>query len=70
MKLSIWIAKQGNQQGLGKTAVLRNLAELSDVSLLTLQIVERGGQMNNYKKAKAVSEATKGKVKIIDLCEG
>jgi len=70
MKLSNWVAKQGKQHDLGKTAVLRNLAKLSEVSLLTLQIVERGGQMNNYKKAKAVSEATKGKVTITELCEG
>ena len=40
------------------------------VAILTLQNVERGGKMQNYDKAKQVSEATGGKVSIKDLCEG
>lgn len=52
-----------------KTAVLRELSAKAKVSLLTLQGVERGATMRLYDKAKAVSEATGGKVRIIDICE-
>ena len=52
-----------------KTNVLKELAKKSGVSLLTLQNVERGGKIQLYAKAKAVSDATGGRVKVEDLCE-
>lgn len=58
-----------NGTRIGKTAFLRELAEKSGVSLLTLQNVERGGRIVRYDKAKQVSKATGGKVTIRDLCE-
>lgn len=53
----------------GKTEFLKRLAEKSNVSLLTLQNVERGGKIVQYPKAKQVSAATGGKVTVKDLCE-
>lgn len=69
MNLTIWVNKQAEKLGVYKTNVLKDLAKKSGVSFLTLQILERGGKMQNYDKAKAVSEATDGKVTIKDLCE-
>lgn len=69
MKLSDWVAKEAKRQSEFKTNVLKRLAKQSGVSLLTLQIVERGGNMDSYGKAKQVSEATGGKVSVKDLCE-
>lgn len=69
MKLQVWVNKEAEKNNIYKTNVLRDLAKKSGVSFLTLQIVERGGKMSNYEKAKKVSEATQGKVTIKDLCE-
>lgn len=52
-----------------KTNILKELAEASKVSLLTLQNIERGGKIRLYAKAKAISDATGGKVKVEELCE-
>lgn len=52
-----------------KTAILKELSEKCSVSLLTLQNVERGGKIRLYQKAKAISDATGGVVKVEDLCE-
>lgn len=69
MKLSEYVAKEVKRQGKNKTAILKELAQVSNVSLLTLQGAERGATMRMYDKAKAVSDATGGKVRISDLCE-
>jgi len=69
MKLAVWVEMEMKSSGLSKTAVLRALSEKSGVSLLTLQGVERGGVLVLYPKAKAVSEATGGKVKPVELVE-
>jgi hypothetical protein len=52
-----------------KTNILKELAKSSKVSLLTLQNIERGGKIQLYAKARAISEATGGKVKVEELCE-
>ena len=51
-----------------KTNILKELAKKSNVSLLTLQNVERGGKIKLYEKASAISKATEGKVKVEELC--
>ena len=69
MKLSEYVAKEVKRLGTNKTTILKGLAKKSGVSLLTLQGAERGATMRMYDKAKAVSDATDGKVKVADLCE-
>ena len=69
MKLSEWVAKEVKKTGKNKTTILKELAKESNVSLLTLQGAERGATMRMYDKAKSVSDATGGKVKVADLCE-
>jgi hypothetical protein len=56
--------------GKNKTAVLKDLAKTSGVSLLTLQSVEKGATLRLYDKAKAISQATKGVVSVDELCDG
>ena len=58
-------AKQGEQ--IFKTDLLKELAERSGVSLLTLQKITRGELLKLYPKAKLISEATGGKVTISEL---
>lgn len=69
MKLSEWVAAKAKKTKKTKTAILKELATVSGVSLLTLQIAERGAPLSRYPKAKSISEATKGAVTIEDLCE-
>jgi hypothetical protein len=69
VKLSEYVAKEAKRVGTNKTTILKELAQKSGVSLLTLQTAERGATMRMYDKAKAVSDATDGKVKVSDLCE-
>jgi hypothetical protein len=70
MKLAIWVAKEVKKRKISKTKVLKELSAQSEVSVLTLQIAERGGKMSLYAKAKQVSEATGNKVSVKELCEG
>jgi len=69
MKLRKYVETEVKRRGVYKTQVLKELATKSGVSLLTLQNVERGATMQAYPKAKSVSEATGGKVRVQDLCE-
>ena len=70
MKLAIWVQKEMKRTGAEfKTTVLKALAEKSKVNILTVQLVERGGQLKNYEKAQQVSKATGGKVSVKELCE-
>lgn len=71
MKLSVWVAREMKKKPVrSKTTVLKALAEKSKVSLLTLQNVERGGVFVLYPKATAVSKATGGKVKPVEMLGG
>jgi hypothetical protein len=69
VKLTEWVAKEVQRLRTNKTTVLTVLARKARVSLMVLQGVERGARMGQYAKAKAVSEATGGKVTIKELCE-
>lgn len=69
MKLAAYIAEQARAKNSHKTWQLKELAEKSGISYGTLVIVERGGKMDSYKKAKLVEQATDGKVTIRDLCD-
>lgn len=48
---------------------VRELSEKTGVSRMTLFKVIKGYRMKNYDKARAISEATQGIVRIEDLCE-
>lgn len=72
MKLAVWVAKEmikDKKNPQSKTAVLKKLSADSGVSLLTLQGVERGGKLVLFPKAKAISEATGGKVTPLELVQ-
>lgn len=69
MKLATWVEKQVKARHVSKTRVLRELAKKSKVSLMTLQVAERGGKLSVYAKAKQVAEATDNKVTVKELCE-
>ncbi len=69
MTLSEYVELEVKRTDKNKTAVLRDLAKVSGVSLLTLQGAERGATMRRYDKAQAVSQATGGKVTVKELCE-
>jgi transcriptional regulator with XRE-family HTH domain len=69
MKFKAYVSLLVKSEKTTKTKVLEKLAEQSGISLLTLQHVERGSTLKLYDKAKKLSEATNGRVKISDLCE-
>jgi len=48
---------------------LKSLASQAGVSYAQIKAVYAGKIMNRYDKAKAISEATKGQVRVEDLCE-
>ena len=49
--------------------ILEEIVAESKVSMLTLRGLMRGQKLVRYDKAKAISEATGGKVTIEELCE-
>lgn len=53
-----------------RTLVYRALARASGVHWQTIKDVDRGMRLSNYDKAKALSNATGGKVSIKELCDG
>ena len=69
MTLHEYVDQETERTGVSRRKVLAVLAERSGVSLMTLGPVDRGAKMQNYPKAKAIEDATRGKVTIKDLCE-
>lgn len=69
MKLNTYVANEVKRTGENKTAILKRLSKESNVSLLTLQGVERGATLEMFSKAKAVSDATKGEVSVLELLD-
>ncbi len=70
MTFADWVAKELKKvPDLSKTRFLREFGKKVKVSLVTLQVAERGGKIRRYDKAKAVSEGTGGKVSVYDLCD-
>ena len=53
-----------------RTRVYRALARASGVHWQTIKDCDRGMRLANYSKAKALSDATDGKVSIKELCDG
>lgn len=62
MKLDEFLSKPG-------APTARDLAKKSGVSYTTIKAVRKGMVVKLYDIAKAISEATNGRVKIADLCE-
>jgi hypothetical protein len=69
MKLAEYVQGEVTRRNKFKTTILKALAKKSGVSYMTLTIVERGGKMVHYDKAKCVSQATGGAVTVEELCE-
>lgn len=53
----------------GGTETLQRISDDSGVSMVTLRHVMSGMKLKLYEKAKAVSDATRGKVSVAELCE-
>lgn len=72
MKLALWIDKElaGKSRKYNyKSEVIAELSKKSGVSTVTIENASRGLLLTRYDKAKALSEATGGKVSVEDLCE-
>lgn len=67
MKFDKWVDKKRKKES--RTAFLREFSKECGVSLQTLQFVVKGGRVSFYHKAKAISEGTKGAVRVVELCE-
>ena len=67
MKFEDWVEEKRGDES--RTKFLRSFAELSGVSLQTLQFIAKGGRISLYPKAQCISEATGGKVSVPELCE-
>jgi len=63
MKLHEYVHKNGG------TETLQRISEESEVSMVTLRHVMSGMKLKLYDKAKAISDATRGKVSVAELCE-
>ena len=66
MTLTEWIDRQPE---LTRGEVYDRLAKESGVSAQTVGNIDRGMRLNTYNRAKALSDATGGKVTIRELCE-
>lgn len=64
-----WVIKEAKKQKQSKTAFMRALAKKCSVSYPTLRLLERGGNISMYDKAKVISAATRGAVSVQELCE-
>lgn len=69
MRLTEWVKEETVRRAVTRRKVLEDLALVSQVSLQTLLGCDRGMRLGSYLKAKAVSEATAGKVSLAELCE-
>jgi transcriptional regulator with XRE-family HTH domain len=69
MTLHEWIDRRVSALGVSRRAILEDLSDLAGVSVVTLSAVDRGARLGRYDKARALSEATGGKVTIKELCE-
>jgi DNA-binding transcriptional regulator YdaS (Cro superfamily) len=68
VKLSEWIDKKVSATR-SRTSVRQELATISGVSFVTVTHVDSGMRLKSYEKAKALSDATGGKVSTEELCE-
>lgn len=69
MKLSKWVEEQSAAKSTTKHAVLEDLSKRSGVSFYTCKLAARGGRLNRYDVAKAISTATADAVSVAELCE-
>lgn len=69
MTLEEWVVSEVAKGNTNKTSVLRDLADRSGVSLVTLLSVAKGMPITMYPKAQAISAATEGQVTVKELCE-
>jgi hypothetical protein len=69
MKLDQWVAREQTKGPRSKKAVIKDLAERSQISTQTLEAVAGGMRLGRYGIARAVSAATGWEVSIPELCE-
>ena len=69
MRLSNWVEKMAGERETTKQAILEDLAKRSGVSFYTCKLAARGGRLNRYDVAKAISTATADAVSVAELCE-
>ena len=74
MQFADWIVKEikrrkKTEPKVNKTQIIREISEKCGVSKVTVENASRGLTLQRYDKAKAISDATDGKVSVAELCE-
>jgi hypothetical protein len=69
MRLNEWIDERLAKTKTSRWDVCQELAEKSGVTAQTIANIDRGMRLNTYRRAKALSDATRGAVSVAELCE-